>query len=103
MIMTGRFYYSDKATNARPLMGEKRTVKKCLLEDGIVMQYTEWVTKGRQPLSKWDDLVYLGNGIVLSIDGIRQATDDEVIQWKRRVDRRRRVARIIAVFFGGDK
>ena len=103
MIMTGRFYYSDKTASARPLMGEKRTVKKCLLEDGSIVQYTEWVTKGRQPLSKWDDLVYLGNGIVLSIDGIRQATDDEVIQWKRRRARHYRIARLIAVFFGGDK
>ena len=103
MIMTGHFYYSDKAASARPLMVEKRTVKKCLLEDGTVMQYTELATKGRKPLSKWDDLVYLGNGIVLSIDGIRQATDDEVIQWKRRRARHYRIARLIAVFFWGDK
>ena len=103
MNMTGRFYYSDNVANAELWAGGKRTVKKCLLEDGSVRQYTEWVSDNGEPLTKWHDLAYLGRGIVLSIDGVRQVTDAEIRQWKRRISRHRRIAILMAVFFGKDK
>jgi hypothetical protein len=83
MDITGRFYYSKKAANL-PNM----PVNKCLLSNGSIEQYTEWVTKDRKPGSKWDDLVYLGEGIIYWHNGVDQVTPNEVRKWqiKRRLN-----------------
>ena len=79
MDITGRFYYSKKAASLPEM-----PVNKCLLTNGYIEQYTEWVTGGREPGSKWDDLVYLGEGIIYWHNGVDQVTQKQVRQWKMR-------------------
>lgn len=79
MDITGRFYYSEKAASLLDM-----PVNKCLLDNGRIEQYTEWVSKGKRPGSVWNDLVYLGEGIVYSHNGVRQVTEAEVWKWQIR-------------------
>lgn len=73
MEKTGRFYYSEKAAKQPKSPSviyspfsrghELPPVKTfCRLSDGQVVEYTEWVSGGGEPLSQFDDLVYLGRG-----------------------------------------
>jgi len=79
MDITGKFYYSRKAASLPGI-----PVNKCLLANGYIEQYTEWVNDGGEPGSKWDDLVYLGEGIIYWHNGVDQVTPAEVYQWQMR-------------------
>ncbi|MFA5376907.1 MAG: hypothetical protein WC455_14245 [Dehalococcoidia bacterium] len=78
MDKTGHFYYSKRGSS---LSGAP--VNKCLLADGRIEQYTEW-THENKPMSVWDDLVYLGEGIIYWHNGVDQVTETEVWQWQLR-------------------
>lgn len=94
MLPTGKFYYSRKAAQMRG------RVNKCMLTDGRIEQYTEWVSKGGKPMSQWDDLIYLGKGIVYLCNGVQQVTDKQVREWQtknRRKFLRKRIMRLASI------
>jgi hypothetical protein len=61
--LRGRFYFSQKAFDSYreyPNKGERETFAR--LDSGETVRYTEMVSDGGEPLSQFDDLVYLGEG-----------------------------------------
>ena len=65
MDKTGHFFYSEKQMKAKYDMaffyGKVYKPNLCKLKDGIIREYTEWGNKDT-PYSKWDDIIYLGEG-----------------------------------------
>ena len=61
----GHFWYSRKAFEYKlkdaHSKSEKAHVNFCKLDSGQIVKYTEW-EQAASPISKWDDLVYLGEG-----------------------------------------
>lgn len=67
--LRGYFFFSE--SGKRVYSRTSKPVTKVKLDNGKIVEYTEWSFK-KKPFSAWEDNVYLGRGSVYSIGGTIQ-------------------------------